>query len=147
MVHGSRVYLEQAFGNLLSNADKYSPPDAPIEVTVVATEGGELQIAVRDHGPGLSDTDRDRIFEPYYRGEEARRRATGFGLGLAVSRQLVEAMGGRLWLESPGDGACFIIALPSEPDATDEPSRGERSRSEPVDGAEAGQRGMDLMPA
>lgn len=112
IVMGSQLYLEQVLGNLLSNADKYSPPGKPIEVTVRAA-AVQLLLSVRDHGDGLSDEDRDRVFEPYYRGREARRRATGFGLGLAVCKGLVEAIDGRLsFVDAEAGGAEFVVELP-----------------------------------
>src|SRR5690606_34434322 len=83
IVFGSKVYLEQVVMNLISNADKYSPPGTPVRVTLESRDGQAL-VSVADSGPGLSDEDVAHLFEPYYRGDEARRRASGFGLGLAV---------------------------------------------------------------
>lgn len=112
IVLASQLYLEQVVMNLLSNADKYSPAEGRIRVGVT-TRDGRAVVTVMDRGPGLSAEDRQRLFEPYYRGEEARRRATGFGLGLAVCKALTGAMGGELAYDpSPEGGAAFSVALP-----------------------------------
>lgn len=113
VVLGSSLYVEQVLGNLLSNADKYSPADAPIEVEVL-DEGETVELRVRDRGPGLSPEDEAHIFEPYYRGQEAQQRANGFGLGLPVCKALLEAMSGQLsFAPHPDGGTVFSVTLPT----------------------------------
>jgi two-component system sensor histidine kinase MprB len=99
LVVGNYGLLERAAGNLLDNACKWSPPDAPIEVTAA---GGLFQ--VRDHGPGIAGSDRDHVFDRFYRAEAARSKP-GSGLGLAIVKQIIEAHGGSVWVEAaPGGG-------------------------------------------
>ena len=97
--------------NLLDNAAKYG--SAPVKVSAESTNG-LVRIAVSDAGPGIGATDRDRIFEKFYRANpHLTRGARGTGLGLYISRELAERMGGRLALTSaPGEGATFVVELP-----------------------------------
>jgi len=96
--------VEQVLDNLLQNAARYSDAGKQVEVDVVSDDDSVL-IAVRDHGDGVPDEDRERIFESFYRGESARdRRSRGIGLGLAICRSLVEAHNGTISVESkPAD--------------------------------------------
>src|SRR5205085_3489556 len=106
------VRLEQVVTNLVDNALKFSPADAPVEVEVGAAGEGTVRIAVRDHGPGVPPERRARLFERYYQADEAASQG-GMGLGLYVSRHLVESHGGSITLESPEDGgARFVVILP-----------------------------------
>ena len=110
MVQGEPGYLEQVIRNLMANAAKYGGGE--VEVSAV-TRGRELEIRVRDWGPGIRPEDRQRIFDLFYRVEGMRQTAVGAGIGLFVVRNLVEAMGGRVWAEDPdGPGACIVVALP-----------------------------------
>lgn len=113
-VASDRPKLAQALGNLLDNAAKFSPPDSAIDVTAGAANG-ELRISVRDRGPGISPEHWGRVFERFYKVDRARpREAGGFGLGLAISKHLVHALGGRIWTETADEGGqVFTIALPS----------------------------------
>jgi two-component system sensor histidine kinase KdpD len=100
--------LERAFANLLENAVRYSG-EQPISVRA-RVSGGRLLVRVVDRGPGVAPSDRERIFEPFVRGDG---RAHGSGLGLAIVRGFVEANGGRVHVESlPGQGASFVVSLP-----------------------------------
>jgi signal transduction histidine kinase len=102
--------LQQVVTNLLDNAIKSSPPLTPIEVSVVVLEH-DVEIVVRDHGPGLSDAELTRVFDKFVRGRTST--PTGTGLGLYICRQLVEAQGGSIRAERAGDGgARFVVALP-----------------------------------
>jgi signal transduction histidine kinase len=104
--------VQQVVANLVSNALKYSPADSPVEIGV-AMIGDEAVISVTDHGPGIQAPEADRVFDRFYRAGAARREVGGTGLGLYIARQLVEAMGGRLWLVSrPGAGSSFSFSLP-----------------------------------
>jgi signal transduction histidine kinase len=96
---------------VLDNAMRASPDGAPIEVAVTA-EDGWVRMAVTDQGPGIADDDRQRIFERFTRGGRSNP-AGGFGLGLAIGRELSERMGGELVLERTGDaGTVFALKLP-----------------------------------
>jgi signal transduction histidine kinase len=112
-VVADRSKLTQALANLVDNAHKFSPAAAPIELTA-ETEGPEVVVRVRDHGPGISPEHWDRVFERFYKVDPARpREAGGSGLGLAITKHLVLAMGGRVWTEAARDGGqVFAIALP-----------------------------------
>jgi heavy metal sensor kinase len=106
--------LRQGVTNLLYNAIKYTPNKGQIRVVVTATAGGDGSIEVCDTGPGIAAAHRERIFERFYRLDDARSRETGgTGLGLAIARWAVEANGGRIEVESDeGHGSLFRIVLP-----------------------------------
>ncbi len=108
-----RPKLVQALANLLDNAAKFSPPGTPIDVSAEVA-GDEVRISVRDHGPGISPEHWSRVFERFYKVDRARpREAGGFGLGLAITKHLVQILGGRIWTEAARDGGqVFTIALP-----------------------------------
>ncbi|MHB9134664.1 MAG: PAS domain S-box protein [Armatimonadota bacterium] len=103
--------LERILVNLLSNALKYSDPGTPVQLRAWPQDG-EVVIAVSDQGRGISPDDMPHLFERFYRaGEE--RRTEGIGLGLYISKLLVEAHGGRIWVESEvGKGSTFAFTLP-----------------------------------
>jgi two-component system, OmpR family, sensor histidine kinase KdpD len=105
------VLMKLVVANLLDNAIKYSPPDAPIELRAgLAKDGVELSVA--DRGPGIPEDDLDRIFDKFYRARRAGDVA-GTGLGLAISRGVVEAHGGTIRAENrPDGGARLVIFLP-----------------------------------
>jgi two-component system, OmpR family, sensor histidine kinase MprB len=101
------VLVERAVSNLLDNAVKYSPPGAPVEVTV---RDGEVVVA--DHGPGIAAEDAPRIFDRFYRAAAARSKP-GAGLGLAIVREAAEAHGGTATVEPSPSGARFRLTLPA----------------------------------
>lgn len=104
------VLIEQVLINLLENAIKYSPAGSPIALSAVAVEPGTM-VEVADCGPGVAPGDRTRIFEKFYRAQSV---GGGVGLGLAICRGIIEAHGGRIWVENrPGGGAAFRFVLPS----------------------------------
>lgn len=113
VVHADRDRLTEVLANLLDNADKYSPPGEPIDVDVRADQT-ELIVMVRDHGRGLSAQERERVFEKFYRADGSDSQlAYGHGLGLYISRLLVEAQGGRIWAEpAASGGSVFSFSLP-----------------------------------
>src|SRR5262249_57164273 len=98
----------------LDNAAKFSPPGSRIDLAAAA--GEEIVISVRDRGPGISPEHWSRVFERFYKIDRARpREAGGFGLGLAITKHLVQALGGRIWTEAARDGGqVFHIALPRQ---------------------------------
>lgn len=110
-----RPKLAQALGNLLDNAAKFSPPGTAIDVQAEVT-GDEVVLSVRDRGPGISPEHWSRVFERFYKVDRARpREAGGFGLGLAITKHLVQVLGGRIWTETARDGGqVFYIALPRQ---------------------------------
>jgi signal transduction histidine kinase len=100
--------------NLLSNASKYSPEGT--EITVIAREEDQkILVEIKDQGIGISSADQQRLFQPYHRVEQDRQSFPGIGLGLAVSKQIVEAHQGRIWIESErGKGSIFKFTIPIE---------------------------------
>lgn len=117
LVYGDTRRVSQIVGSLLSNAALYSRPGTPIEITALV-EDNRVVVVVRDHGIGLTDAERRRLFEkaePTERTREVRRE--GLGLSLAIARQLARAMDGDLWAESDGvdRGSAFYAAFPLLP--------------------------------
>ncbi|CAH0276937.1 Sensor protein RstB [Massilia sp. Bi118] len=110
-VDGDRRLLARAVGNLLRNAQKYAAHTVALSAR---HHEGLLEILVDDDGPGIPEAERERIFEPFYRLDRSRDRATGgFGLGLSIARKAVKLHGGELCVErSPLGGARFVITLP-----------------------------------
>ena len=112
-VKGDSGLIEQVLFNLLDNAQKYGGGGL---VTVHARVAGpEVLITVTDEGPGIKTGDLERVFEKFYQGGRADGRKTGVGLGLSIAKGLIEAMGGRIWAESPAArrrGTRLLVALP-----------------------------------
>jgi two-component system sensor histidine kinase KdpD len=107
------VHSLHIIANLLENAHKYSPPGAAIELSV-ARRGPALRFTVADRGAGIPERERERVFEPFYRGGGPSSEAGGVGLGLVIARGLAEAQGGSLVYEPrPGGGSVFILELPA----------------------------------
>jgi PAS domain S-box-containing protein len=106
--------IDQVIRNLLHNAIKYSPDDAPIDVSASA-EGGMIRIEVRDHGPGIDSADIPGLFDRFSRSDRAIASGTpGLGLGLYLSQHVIHAHGGRIWVECPDDGGTrFVFTLPA----------------------------------
>jgi signal transduction histidine kinase len=104
--------LEQVVRNLIDNAIKYSPEDGPIEVSIAQPTADSARIAVRDYGIGVPLEHRANIFEPFYRAHPDGQ-TSGMGLGLHISRQIVELHGGQIAAEFPSDGGTrFVVTLP-----------------------------------
>ncbi|MBL9137389.1 MAG: HAMP domain-containing histidine kinase [Verrucomicrobiales bacterium] len=107
--------LQQALSNLLDNALKHSPPDGAIRVALgVETVGRYFTLSVSDQGPGIPESERHRVFEPFHRlGNELRREHAGVGIGLAIVRHVAEAHHGRVWVEGvKPQGARLVLRLP-----------------------------------
>jgi len=111
-VTADRTRVMQIVGNLVGNAVKYTPQDAPIRVQFAAADGA-VDVSVVDAGPGIAADEQERVFERFYRIEDPlTMRTGGSGLGLHISRQLARAMGGDVTLRSsPGDGSTFVLRL------------------------------------
>lgn len=116
VIETDRAKLAQAIGNLLDNAAKFSPAGTAIDVEAAVAEH-DVVISVRDRGPGISPEHWSRVFERFYKVDRARpREAGGFGLGLAITKHLVQVLGGRVWTEAAREGGqVFFIALPRNP--------------------------------
>ena len=127
LVTGDEARLRQVIGNLMSNALTHTPEGSPIEVSIgsgtldprVRDSAPAVTLDVTDHGPGMAPEQARRVFERFYRADQARTRATGgSGLGLAIVSALVAAHGGVASVRTaPGRGATFRIALPLAPEA------------------------------
>lgn len=104
--------IKDVLVHLLENAGKYSPPHSPIRVTVEA-KGRMLTVSVADRGPGIDDFEQALIFDKFYRGKNERYRVQGTGMGLAISKAVVEAHGGTIGVTSQvGSGSVFWFTLP-----------------------------------
>lgn len=106
-----RARFELALSNIVDNALKFTPSGGQVELGATCT-GQTIRLWVKDTGPGIPLTDRDRIFERFYRGQNAQNIA-GSGLGLAIVQSTIQAHGGRIFVEdTTGPGSCFIVELP-----------------------------------
>src|SRR5258708_8172332 len=108
--------IQRVLNNLIGNALRHTPPGGAVTLRAHA-DGSEVRVEIVDSGEGISDEDLPHVFESFYRGEKSRARdeqgIRGAGLGLAIAKGLVEAHGGRIWVEStPGHGSRFIFSLP-----------------------------------
>ncbi len=104
--------IQLVLRHLIDNAAKYSPPKSPLSISA-RVEGDSVAVGIRNEGEGISEWERSRIFEKFYRGTGVRERVPGTGMGLAITRDIVLAHGGRMRVESvPGQGAEFLFTLP-----------------------------------
>jgi signal transduction histidine kinase len=111
IVMADKVRIQRIIYNLLDNAIKYSPPGTEIEI-FAQQNLNEVLIGVRDHGKGISPEEQGILFKAFQRLEQ-NGKSPGTGLGLVVCQRLVEAHGGRMWVESqPGRGSTFYFTLP-----------------------------------
>lgn len=116
-VECDRLWCVEILANLISNADKYSPPGTPIDILVESTDDS-LLCSVSDSGTGIAEESMSKLFEPFYRGAEIGR-GDGIGLGLSIARTLACRHGGRLTATNLTDGgACFTLQLPLQRLAT-----------------------------
>jgi signal transduction histidine kinase len=114
-VRGDPDRLAQVVGNLLSNAIKYSPEGGTVRLAAERSGAG-VRVIVRDEGLGIPEDQQERIFTKFFRGDAGATGITGTGLGLAVSREIVEAHGGSIGFDSdPSTGSTFWVELPEEP--------------------------------
>lgn len=112
MMEGDADRIQQVLANLLDNARKNSPSEIPIEVTLEQADN-VARLVVEDHGPGIDPDQLERIFDKFVRGREGT--VTGTGLGLYISRRIVDAHEGRIWAESrAGESTRFVVELPCQ---------------------------------
>jgi signal transduction histidine kinase len=113
VVEGDARRIQQVIFNLLSNAVKFTPAGGAVDVTT-ARVNGEVRISVADTGPGVAPEDHERLFDEFQQAEAGIEQREGTGLGLALSKRLVELHGGRIWVESElGHGSTFVFTLPA----------------------------------
>ena len=107
------VQLDQVFTNLLENAARHSPSGGTVRIHV-GRDDGSVRVRIADEGPGIPQGQREKVFEPFYRGREDPERP-GSGLGLAIVRAIVTAHGGRIWIEeTAAGGTAVVLDLPIE---------------------------------
>ena len=112
IVQGDERRIRQVLFNLLSNAVKFTPQGGTVGVSSARVDG-EVQVSVADTGPGIAHEDQDRIFEEFQQTDIGEEQSEGTGLGLALSKKLIELHGGRIWVDSePGKGSTFTFTLP-----------------------------------
>jgi signal transduction histidine kinase len=116
LVRGDRQRILQVLLNIMSNACKFTEEGT---IKIVAREReGSVEISVADTGPGIAYDDQPAVFEPFRQTSTGLRQAGGTGLGMPISKNLTEAHGGRLWLDSvPGEGTTFYVVLPIRSEA------------------------------
>jgi signal transduction histidine kinase len=113
VVEGDERRVRQVIYNLLSNAVKFTPPGGAVDVSA-AKVNGEVRVSVTDTGPGIALADHDRIFEEFQQTEAGVAQREGTGLGLALSKRLIELHGGRIWVDSELEkGSTFVFTLPA----------------------------------
>jgi signal transduction histidine kinase len=146
MVAADEEYLAQIIRNLLSNAAKYGGAGSTVEVVLV--DGSEeVQVLVRDNGPGINPEDADKLFNLYYRAAPQAASAPGAGIGLFVCHELVTTMGGRIWAKArPEGGAEFGFSLPTYPDEP-EPLPDEKPEEPAAEAAPAARDPKTATPA
>jgi two-component system, OmpR family, sensor histidine kinase KdpD len=106
--------IQEVLVQLLENAGKYSPPEAPIRITA-ELKGENLEVSVSDQGTGIDDMEQTLIFDKFYRGKNQRYRVQGTGMGLAIARAIIEAHGGKIGVTSQlGCGSVFYFLLPKK---------------------------------
>jgi two-component system phosphate regulon sensor histidine kinase PhoR len=115
-VRADVVRLEQVLANLIDNAIKYGRPNGTVAAGARAAEDGQIEIFIRDDGPGIPAESLERIFERFYRVDKARSREQGgTGLGLSIVKHIIQTHGGKVWAKSAlGQGATFFFTLPQD---------------------------------
>ncbi|WDF66855.1 PAS domain S-box protein [Sphingobacterium oryzagri] len=109
---GDETHLSQVVANLLSNAIKYSPDKEAIEVDL-ARFGDHIKVMVKDHGLGINDSDKRKIFERFYRVKNVQKKFSGMGIGLYICQQIILQHGGSIWVDSElGNGSTFSFTIP-----------------------------------
>jgi len=117
--------IAEVIYTLVDNAAKYSTPGTSIRVSATPKDESTILVSVEDQGPGIREDMRERVFEKFFRamrdGDIGDRKSPGTGMGLAIAHGIVQAHGGRLWIEDGGDGrgSKFILALPAGNDGSE----------------------------
>jgi signal transduction histidine kinase len=112
-IRGDRDKLHRVLTNLVGNAVKFTPTGGEVRIETVARGNRSLEVCVSDTGCGIPPHEHDKVFDKFFRGASIPDEARGAGLGLAITKSLVELHGGRIWLESsPGKGSRFFFSLP-----------------------------------
>jgi signal transduction histidine kinase len=109
----------QVLTNLISNAVKFSPAEAPVEIELSRTAEGQARIEVRDRGPGISREFQPRIFQRFSQADSSSsRQKGGTGLGLSIAKAIIEHLGGTIGYQpNPGEGSTFFVQFPVAPEA------------------------------
>jgi signal transduction histidine kinase/ActR/RegA family two-component response regulator len=146
-VEVDELRFKQVVLNLVSNAVKFTPDGGSVVIRARQVDS-ELHVSVSDTGIGVPPADRERIFESFQQGGRGASREEGTGLGLTLSRRIVELLGGRMWLESEvGQGSTFGFSVPVRHDAGEQPGVGERSGSTSIVVIEDNRPSSDLLTA
>jgi signal transduction histidine kinase len=105
--------IQRVLFNLIQNAIRHTPADGSVVVRAAPAIGDAIEIEIADSGPGIAHHERERVFEPFFQGgDRASRSDGGAGLGLAISRAIIEAHGGRIWLADAELGTTVRFRLP-----------------------------------
>jgi two-component system sensor histidine kinase KdpD len=127
IIRVDRTLSELALRQVVNNALKYSPADSEIRVAVQRHEGFVV-VGISNGGPGIPKVYQERIFEKFYRGPDVRNRVPGTGMGLNITREIIQAQGGRIWVDSEaGKGVTFYITF--SVDGSSEPIQKDTSQS------------------
>jgi PAS domain S-box-containing protein len=134
-VLGDRTRCKQVLVNLLSNAAKYNRPGGRVDLAIQEDEAGFIRFAVRDTGTGIPREHQADVFQPFHRLVESGSDVEGTGIGLTISKRLVEDMGGRIGLESaPGEGSTFWFTLPRAAGSASDQSASEQGEAASPEG-------------
>ena len=111
-IFADRRLMKEVLKQILENAAKYTPEGMPLSISSIESDG-MVMIEVSDHGPGIPEVERHRIFEKYYRGQSSEGKTVGLGLGLAIAKKIVKAHGGQIWMSSNDrGGSVFHLSVP-----------------------------------
>jgi signal transduction histidine kinase len=130
-VAGDPVLLAQALSNLIDNALKFTPEDGMIGVSVQPGPGGSVEISVTDNGPGISDTEKSKVVERFYRGD-ASRGTPGVGLGLSLAQAVAKLHGSSLELSDRNPGLRVVLTIPADSAPAPAPAAAAPAPSDPA---------------
>jgi len=113
LVYADKLRIEQVFTNLVGNAAKYSKPGSTIDIHVSSGNNGMKQVAITDYGIGIHPQNLDNVFNKFYREEQVYNKIAGLGIGLFITKGIIEEHGGSIWVESKeGKGSTFTFTIP-----------------------------------